>query len=97
MTGSPWLGASPTLTFLRDHGVEDEVGEVGADLPLDVLAEPRAGVVHRQQHPRDRQPRVELALHERQRLEQPGQALEREVLGLHGDDHLVGGHERADA
>ena len=46
----------------RDDGVEDELREVLAHLALDVLRQPRAPVVHRQDHPRDREPRVELAL-----------------------------------
>ena len=41
-------------------------------------------------------PRVQLALDERERLEQPGEPLEREVLRLHRHDHAVGRDERAD-
>jgi hypothetical protein len=67
-----------------------------AHLALDVAAQARARVVHRQEHPRDRQPRVELALDELERVEQAGEALEREVLGLHRDDHAVGGDQRVD-
>ena len=53
-------------------------------------------VVHRQEHPGDREPRVQLALDERERVEQAGEPLEREVLGLHRDDHPVGRDERVD-
>ena len=66
-----------------------------AHFALHVLAEAGAAVVHRQQHPGHRQARVQLALHERQRLEQSGEPLQREVLGLHRHDHAVGGDERA--
>ena len=39
---------------------------------------------------------VELALHERQRVEQTGQPLQREVLGLDRDDHPVGRDQGVD-
>ena len=42
------------------------------------------------------QPRVELAADHLQRLEELDEALERQVLGLDGDDHPVGGGERVD-
>ena len=80
----------------RDHRVEDERGEVLADLALDVLGELRARVVHRQQHPGDGQPRVELALDQRERVQQPGETLEREVLGLDRHDHPLRGDQRVD-
>ena len=96
MTGTAVARRLAEPDVARDHGVEDERREVRADLALDVLGELRARVVHRQQHPRDRQPRVELALDQVERVEQAGQALEREVLGLHRDDHAVGGDERVD-
>ena len=80
----------------RDHGVEDELREVLADLALDVARQAGAPVVHGQQHARDGQARVELALDEAQRVEQAGEALQRVVLGLHRDDHAVGGDQRVD-
>ena len=67
-----------------------------AHLALDVAREPRAPVVHRQDHPGDGEARVQLALDQRERVEQAGEPLEREVLGLHRHDHAVGGHERVD-
>src|SRR3954466_4115265 len=76
-----------------DHGIEDELGEVLSDLALDVLREARSTVVHRQDHAGDRQAWVHLALDERERVEQPGQTLEGEVLGLDRHDHPVGGYE----
>src|SRR5947209_1415900 len=45
-----------------DDGVEDQLGEMLADLTLDVLGQARAPVVHREQHPGHGQARVELAL-----------------------------------
>ena len=60
------------------------------------LGELRAPVVHRQQHPGDREPRIELPLDQPERVEQPGEALEREVLRLDRHDHPVGGHQRID-
>jgi hypothetical protein len=86
----------PDANVARDHRVEHELREVLADLALDIPAQPRARVVHRQQHSGDRQPRVELALHERERLQQPREPLQREVLGLHRHDHPIGRHQRAD-
>ena len=80
----------------RDHRVEDEIREVLANLALDVARQARAPVVHRQQHAGDRQPRVELALHQRERVEQAGEALEREVLGLDRHDHPVGRDQGVD-
>src|SRR4051794_40419572 len=43
-----------------DHGVEDERGEVLAHLALDVARQARAPIVHRQEHARDGEPRVQL-------------------------------------
>ena len=80
----------------RDHRLEDHLGEVGAQLRLDVLGQPRALVVHRDQQARDLQPRVELAADQAQRLEELDQPLERQVLGLHRDDHAVGGDQGVD-
>ena len=94
--GTPWLGASPMRTLRGMTVSKTSSGKCCAHLALDVLREARAAVVHRQDHPGDAQPRVELALDEPERVEQAGQALEREVLGLHRHDHLVGRDERVD-
>jgi len=52
--------------------------------------------VHRQNHARNRQPRIQLALYEIDRVKHLREALERVVLGLNRHDHAVGGHERVD-
>src|SRR5439155_24499433 len=62
--GAPEARRLADAHVARDHGVEDELREVLAHLALDIAREPRAPVVHREQHPRDREARVELALHE---------------------------------
>jgi len=79
-----------------DHGVEDEPREVLAYVALDVATEARAVVVHSQNHACNRQPRIQLALYEIDRVKHLREALERVVLGLNRDDHTVGGDERVD-
>jgi hypothetical protein len=61
-----------------------------------VLRELGAWIVHRQQHACHGEPRVELTLDQRQRVEQTRKAFEGEVLGLHGDDHAICRHQRVD-
>ena len=58
-----------------DHRVEDQRREVPANLGLHILGELRSRVVHRAEHPRHRKPRVQLALDQRQRVEQAGEPL----------------------
>ena len=96
ITGRPKLGASPTRTLRGITVSKTSSGKCSRTSRSTSCAEARAPVVHRQQHPRDGQPRVELALDERERVEQAGEALEREVLGLHRHDHAVGGDQRVD-
>ena len=81
----------------RYDRLEDHFGEMLAQLPLDVLGEARALIVHGDQQTRHVQRRVELAPDHRQRVEELDQALERQVLGLHRDDHPVGGDQGVDA
>src|ERR1700761_3447054 len=71
----------------RDDSLEDQVGEVRPQLRLDVLGQPRALVVHRHQQSRYLQLRVELTPDQAEGLEELDEALERQVLGLHRDDH----------
>ena len=70
----------------RDDRVEDEGAEVLAHLALDVGGQPRAAVAHRDQDARDREPRVEPALDQVDRLHELRQPLERVVLGLDRHD-----------
>src|SRR5688500_17484658 len=56
----------PEADVARDDGVEDQRRKVLADLALDVAREPRAPVVHREDQPEDGEPRVELALDQRE-------------------------------
>ena len=67
-----------------------------AELAFDVLREPGPVVVHRDDDPGDLQVGVELATDQLQRVEELDQALERQVLGLDRDDHLVGRDQRVD-
>src|SRR3954468_3484984 len=89
-------GGLPHPDVARDGRVEDELREVLAHLSFHVAREAGPAVVHGEDEPGDGEARVELALDERQRVEQLGEALEREVLGLDGHDDLVGGDERVD-
>ena len=77
-----------------NHGAKHELGEVLAKLALDVLGELRPLVVHGDHDAGQNQARVQLAPHQRQRVEELHQPLERQVLGLHRHDHAVGGHQR---
>ena len=78
-----------------NHGVEYEIGEVGPDL-RSTSAEPRSAVVHCEKHPCHREARVELETGRARgsragRPDPPGRS-----IGLHGHDHPVSGHQRAD-
>ena len=96
MTGRPKLGASPSRTLRGITVSKTSSGKCWRTSRSTSWASLVRAVVHRQQHPGDGQPRVELALDERQGVEQAGEALEREVLGLDRHDHPVGGDERVD-
>src|SRR3954469_22445988 len=76
-----------------NDGVEYDFGEVLADLTLEVLREAGEPVLHGQHHAGDGEAWVHLALDQRERVEQAGEPLEGEVLGLHGNDDPVGGYE----
>ena len=84
------------LHAARDHGAQHRVAEVAADLVGDLVGELRAAVVHGQQDRRDVQVGVEVRPHEvdvRQQLPEP---LERVVLALDRDQHLVRRDQRVD-
>src|SRR5919202_4242825 len=65
----PEAGRLADTDVTGDDRLEDELGKVLANLALDVPGQPGAGVVHGQQHARQGQSRVELALHDRDRVE----------------------------
>ena len=92
---SPEAGRLADPHVARDHGLEHQAVEVLADLALDVLRQAGAPVVHRQQHPGHRQPRVQFALDQGQGVQQAGKPLEREILRLDGDDHAICRDKRA--
>ena len=96
MTGLPKLGASPMRTLRGITVSNTSSGKCSPHLALDVLGQAGAAVVHREQHPGHGKPWIELALYERQRVEQAGESFEREVLGLDGNDHAVGGDQGVD-
>ena len=76
------------------HGIEHMFGQVAAKLRLDVLGEAGALIVHGDQHAGQNQRGIELAPGQVQGLEELHQSLERQVLGLHGDDQAVRGAQR---
>ena len=70
--------------------------EVLADLALDLLGEPGPGVVHREHDAADVERRVEVRLHQRDVAQQLTETLERVVLALDRDDHVVGRGQAVD-
>jgi hypothetical protein len=67
-----------------------------AELALDVAGQPGPVVVHRDQHAGHLERLVELLADQLQRVQELHQPLQREVLGLDRNDHLVGGDECVD-
>ena len=67
---------------------------MAAHLGGDVGGQPRSPVDHRQNHPGQRQLRVQPCAHQLDRVQQLGQALERVVLALDRHEHAVGRRER---
>ena len=65
-------------------------------LVVDLAGKAQTAVVHRQQKALDLQLRIQLALDDLDGVQQLADALEREILALHGDDHGVGGRQRVD-
>ena len=81
----------------RYDRLEDHFRKVVAQLPLDVLGEARALIMHSDQQTRHIQRGVQLTPDHPHRVKELDQPLERQVLGLDRDDHPVGGDERVDA
>ena len=69
---------------------------MAAELALDVLGEAGPLVVHGDHDAGQNQARVELGANQAERVEELDEPLEREVLGLDGNDHAVGGGEGVD-
>ncbi len=80
----------------RHERAEHLLGEVRAHLVRDLRGEVGAPVVHGEKDGRDVQPGVEVHLDHLDVLEQLAQPLERVVLALDGDEHLVSRDERVD-
>src|ERR1017187_9323107 len=78
----------------RDGGLTHQVAEEAAQLGGHRLRQVGALVEHGQHHALDRQAGVELDPDAVNGVEQFGNALEGEVLGLHGNEYGVGGHQR---
>ena len=78
----------------RDRGLEHLVAEVLAHLVGHAGGEPGPGVVHRDQDRGDVQALVQVRADHLDGLEQLAEALQRVVLRLDRDHHLVAGHQR---
>ncbi len=76
-----------------NHRAKHELGEVIAKLALDVLGELGPLVVHGDHDAGQNQARVELLAQQANGVQELHQALERQVLGLHRNDHAVRGHQ----
>src|SRR5882762_734473 len=77
----------------RDRDIEHAAAEVLFRFFGDLFAEIEARVVHRQQHPFNRERGIEIALHELHGVEELRETFERVVLALNRDDHAVGGRQ----
>src|SRR5580765_2199301 len=66
----------------RDHGPEDPVAEMGANVFGDLVREVGPLVVHRQENPSDIEHRVQRDLHALDRLQEIRHAFESEILAL---------------
>ena len=81
---------------LGNHRLENHVGVVGLDFFHDLVVQAQAAVVHREEKAFDGQGRIEPRPYDVDGIEQFAQAFQREVLGLDGDDHAVGGRQGVD-
>ena len=80
----------------RDDGRIHLTGEVALDLFRNLEGEIRAPVEHREQHAFEFQAGIQAAAHHADRVHQVGQALEREIFALHGNDQGIRGAEGVD-
>src|SRR5919106_1719994 len=81
------------LDRLADPRLEHQVAEVLLEDLHRLLGVDGPRVEHRRQDPFDFDARVEVLADHLKRVLKLHQAAHREVLALHGDDHLVGGRE----
>ena len=88
--GHAVAGCLAELDVALDDGLEDELAEVAAHLFVDLVGEAQAAVVHGEQESLYLELRVHARLHDLDCVEQLADALEGEVLALHGDDDAVG-------
>src|SRR5689334_18483653 len=79
-----------------DYSAEHLFSEVGTDIGGNLIRETCAAVVHRQDHGRYIQLRVEVSPDHLDGAEQLAHTLERVVLALDGDEYLGCGHECID-
>lgn len=77
-------------------GAEDQFLEVALHLVVDLAGQAQAAVIHREQETLDLELRVEFALDDLDGVEQLADALQGEILTLHGDDDAVGCRQRID-
>ena len=96
ITGWPKLGASPIRTLRGMTVSKTSCGKCSRTSRSTSCASRVRPSCIVSSMPGDRQPRVQLALDQRQRVEQAGESLEREVLGLDRDDHAIGRDQRVD-
>ena len=91
-----FAGAMQTFDNTRPLVAAMAVGLTRACLEhtRDVLSQAGSPIVHREQHARHGQVRVELALDERQGVKQSGEALEGEVFSLYGHDDPISSDQR---
>jgi hypothetical protein len=77
-----------------DDLLEDQVAEVSPYLGGHVCSEPCPPVHHRQDHPGERELRIQARPHELDGMEQLREPLERVVLALDRHEHAVRGRQR---
>src|SRR6266550_9257596 len=92
----PGKGCLTELHRVSNDAVEDVVVADHAQLIEHVAREICPAVVKGRQQPEDSKVAIELHPDHVDDLDQVVQALHRVVLGLHGDDHVVGGDQSVD-
>ena len=80
----------------RDHRVEHDLAEAGADIVGDLDGQIVAPVEHGQRDAEDRQLGIEAGADPLDRLQQLAEPLEREEFGLQRHQDRIGGDQRVD-